>query len=65
MSRALVEVGFAFGMHFARAARDGLGWIDLVEGSTHRKDLLDELSNEFLPGVSQFMYRTVVGFPVD
>ena len=38
---------------------DGLGLIDLVENSAHQKDLVDELGNEFLPGVSQFLYRTV------
>ena len=61
----MVEVGFAFGMHFAQAARDGLGWIDLVENCAHRKDLVNEFGNGFLPGVSQFLYRTVVGFPAD
>ena len=48
-SRTLVEVGFAFGMHFVQAARDGLGEVDLVVNGTHQKDLVNELGNEFLP----------------
>ena len=40
-------------MHFARAAHDGLGRIDLVANGAHWKDLVNELDNEFLPGVSE------------
>ena len=29
------------------------------------KNLVNELGNELLPGVSHFLYRTVVCFPVD
>ena len=56
---------FACGMHFARAARDRLGWINLVVNCAHWKDLVDKFGNGFLHGVPQFLYRTVVGFSVD
>jgi hypothetical protein len=32
---ALVKVCFAFGMNFARAARDGLSWVDFVAHFAH------------------------------
>ena len=63
--RALVEVGFAFGMHFAQAASDRLSGVDLVVHGAHPKGLVDELGNEFLPGVSQFLYRPMVSFSVN
>ena len=58
-------MGFAFGMHLARAARDRLGGVYLVVNGAHRKDLVNKIGDEFLPGISQFLYRPVVGFPVD
>ena len=52
-------------MHFAGAARDGLGRIDLVVNSAHQKGLVGELGNDFLPSVLQFLYHTVGCFSVD
>ena len=62
---ALVEMSLAFQMHFARAASDGLGGIDLLEDRAHRKDLVNELRDEFFPGVAQFLDCAVACFPID
>ena len=62
---ALVEMSLALRMHFARAASDGLGGIDLLEDRAHGKDLVNELRDEFFPGMAQFLDRAVVCFPID
>jgi hypothetical protein len=46
---ALAKVCFAFGVEFARAARDGLSWVDFVVHFAHWQHLMNELSDELFP----------------
>jgi hypothetical protein len=63
--RTLTEMGFALRVCFATAARDRLGWVDLVARFAHWQKLEDVLGSEFLAGARQFPKSAVMSFPVD